>query len=57
MSDKQKLENERDQNVRQVSVDLATRVVGKPVYLGDNTKQHDDVVEVAEKIYAFIKGE
>ncbi len=57
MSDKQKLENERDQNVRQVSVDLATRVVGKPIYLADNTKQHDDIVKVARKIYAFIKGE
>ena len=48
-----KLENERDQQIRQACVDLATRVVGKPVWIND-TKQHDDVVEVAKKIYEFI---
>jgi len=35
---------------------MATRVVGKPIYLADNVKQHDDVVEVATKIYEFVKG-
>lgn len=33
---------------------MATRVVGKPIYLGDGVKQHDDVVEVAKSIYEFI---
>jgi len=56
MDDKQRLENERDQQLRQTCVDLATRIVGKPIFV-DGNKQHDDVVEVAKKIYGFIKGE
>jgi len=56
MSDEQKLENERNQQMRQTCVDLATRVVGKPFFI-DGEKQHDDVVEVAKKIYEFVKGE
>jgi hypothetical protein len=54
MSVEQKLENERDQQLRQACVDLATRVVGKPIYMVDGSKQHDDVVEVAKKIYKFV---
>ena len=53
MSDTKNLENDRDQIIRKDCVDLATRVVGKPVWV-DNEKQHDDVVEVAKKIYDFI---
>lgn len=56
MPEEQKLENERDQQMRLDCIDMATRVVGKPIYLADNKKQHDDVVEVAGKIYEFIKG-
>ena len=53
MSDSERLENERDQQVRQTCVDLATRVVGKPIWI-DDKKQHDDVVEVAKRIYEFV---
>lgn len=60
MSETQKSENERDQQMRLTCIDMATRVVGKPIYLvddhGKTEKHHDDVVEVATKIYEFVKG-
>ena len=59
MSDLKKLENERNQQVRIQCIDYATRVVGKPEYLmvGDKwEKQQENVVEVANKIYEFVKG-
>ena len=56
MSEQSKLENERDQQMRLTCIDMATRVVGKPIYLVDNTKKHDDVVEVATEIYELVKG-
>ena len=59
MSEKQKLENERDQQMRLSSVDMATRVVGKPNYFeikGEMIKHQEDVVEVATRIYEFVKG-
>jgi hypothetical protein len=33
---------------------MATRVVGKPIYLLDGAKQHDDVVDVARRILEFV---
>jgi len=57
ISDERKLENERNQSMRLSCIDMATRVVGKPVYLANNVKQHDDVVKVAAKIYKFVKDE
>ena len=59
MSEQQKLENERDQEMRLTCIDMATRVVGKPVIIGekdDYEKIHDDVVEVAIRIYEFVKS-
>ncbi len=52
----ERLENERDQEIRQVCIDFATRIVGKPVYFADGSKYHDDVIEVAEKMYKFMTG-
>lgn len=52
-----KLENKGDREVRITCVDMATRVVGKPEYhmvKDDLVKRHEDVVEVAEKIYKFV---
>lgn len=57
MTEKQELENERDQEIRLRCIDLATRVVGKPIYLANNTKQHDDVVKVAISMYEFVNDE
>lgn len=54
MSDEQKLENSRNQDVRMTCIDMATRVVGKPAYMEDGTKKHDDVVAVAREIYKFV---
>lgn len=59
MSEQQKLENERDQKMRLTCIDMATRVVGKPEYLMVKDKwekQQEDVVEVANRIYEFVKG-
>ena len=61
MSEKSELEsNEASQQTRMTCIDYATRVVGKPVYLqdkdGKEQKYHDDVVDVATKIYEFVKG-
>jgi len=53
----QKLENERNQQMRLTCIDMATRVVGKPVFLGDGTEKHKDVVGVAKKIYEFVNSE
>ena len=52
MSD-ERLENERDQDIRMTCIDYATRVVGKPVFV-ENKKQHDDLIEVAKQIYKFV---
>lgn len=55
--DEQSLENKRDQQLlRKDCVDLATRVVGKPIYTEDGSKLHDDVVKVARKMYEFVKN-
>lgn len=59
MSEQQKLVNERDQQMRLTCIDMATRVVGKPEYfmVEDKMKKHqEDVVEVASRIYEFVKG-
>lgn len=59
MSEQQKLENERDQQMRLTCIDMATRVVGKPEYfmVEDKMEKHqEDVVEVANRIYEFVKG-
>jgi Mor family transcriptional regulator len=52
----QNLENERDQQTRMDCIDMATRVVGKPFFLPDGTKHHDDVISVALQIYNFVLG-
>ena len=52
------LENERNQQMRMQCIDYATRIVGKPIYIlskdGKNVKYQEDVVEVANKIHAFV---
>ena len=58
MTDSKKLENKVNQQLRIQCIDYATRVVGKPEYLliGDKwEKQQDDIIEVAKKIYEFVK--
>jgi len=62
MSEQQKLGNEGDQELRLSCIDIATRVVGKPEYfmMGNEEnekieKHQDDVVEVATKLYEFVK--
>ena len=59
MSEEHELENKRDQELRMTCIDMATRVVGKPVYLTEGKhnevkKHHDDVVDVATEIYEFV---
>lgn len=47
-----------DRKLRLDCVDMATRIVGKPVFINDidgkAVKQQDDIIEVSEKIYNFI---
>ena len=45
MSDSKELENERNQQVRIVCIDYATRIVGKPAYLTEKdgkVNKHQD---------------
>lgn len=45
--------------MRLTCIDMATRVVGKPEYfmVEDKMEKHqEDVVEVANRIYEFVKG-
>lgn len=56
----EKLENERNQLTKMTCIDYATRVVGKPIYIFEEKKEkhikyHEDVVEIAKKIYEFVK--
>lgn len=48
------MENKGNQDVRITCIDMATRVVGKPVYMEDGAKKHEDVIKVASEIYRFV---
>jgi hypothetical protein len=60
MSNSKKLGNKRNQQMRMQCIDYATRTVGKPAYItekdGKVERRQDDVIEVATKIYEFVKG-
>ena len=55
------METKGNQDMRLTCIDIATRVVGKPVYLADKddkfSKYHDDIVKVAKEIYEFVTKE
>ena len=61
MSMKLELENKRDQDLRITCIDMATKVVGKSIYLNKEgnqyEKHHDNVVEVATQIYNFVTSQ